>query len=41
LAADDTLMFTEQGVSLDGSDTPAIAEKGTGELLDALGTALA
>ncbi len=36
-----TLTFTEQGVYLDGGDTPAIREKGTGELLDALGTALA
>jgi uncharacterized protein YndB with AHSA1/START domain len=34
------LTFTEQGVFLDGGDTPAIREKGTGELLDALGTAL-
>ena len=36
-----TLTFTEQGVFLDGADTPAIREKGTGELLDALGAALA
>jgi uncharacterized protein YndB with AHSA1/START domain len=36
-----TLTFTEQGVFLDGGDTPAIREKGTGELLDALGDALA
>jgi len=36
-----TLTFTEQGVFLDGGDTPAVREKGTGELLDALGTALA
>ena len=35
-----TLSFTEQGVFLDGGDTPAIREKGTGELLDALGDAL-
>jgi uncharacterized protein YndB with AHSA1/START domain len=35
-----TLTFTEQGVFLDGNDTAAIREKGTGELLDALGTAL-
>jgi uncharacterized protein YndB with AHSA1/START domain len=35
-----TLTFTEQGVFLDGADTPAIREKGTGELLDALGQAL-
>jgi uncharacterized protein YndB with AHSA1/START domain len=34
------LTFTEQGVYLDGHDTAAIREKGTGELLDALGTAL-
>jgi uncharacterized protein YndB with AHSA1/START domain len=36
-----TLTFTEQGVFLDGADTAAIREKGTGELLDALGAALA
>ena len=36
-----TLTFTEQGVFLDGGDTPAIREKGTGELLDALCDALA
>jgi hypothetical protein len=36
-----TLILTEQGVFLDGGDTPAIREKGTGELLDALGAALA
>jgi uncharacterized protein YndB with AHSA1/START domain len=36
-----TLTFTEQGVFLDGHDTPAIREKGTGELLDQLGAALA
>jgi uncharacterized protein YndB with AHSA1/START domain len=35
------LTFTEQGVFLDGADTPAVREKGTGELLDALGAALA
>jgi uncharacterized protein YndB with AHSA1/START domain len=35
-----TLTFTEQGVFLDGGDTPVSREKGTGELLDALGTAL-
>jgi uncharacterized protein YndB with AHSA1/START domain len=35
-----TLTFTEQGVFLDGADTPAIREKGSGELLDALGGAL-
>jgi uncharacterized protein YndB with AHSA1/START domain len=36
-----TLTFTEQGVFLDGNDTLATREKGTGELLDALGKALA
>jgi uncharacterized protein YndB with AHSA1/START domain len=36
-----TLTFTEQGVFLDGHDTLVIREKGTGELLDQLGTALA
>ena len=36
-----TLTFTEQGVFLDGGDTPAVREKGTNELLDQLGTALA
>jgi uncharacterized protein YndB with AHSA1/START domain len=36
-----TLTLTEQGVFLDGGDTPAIREKGTGELLDSLGAALA
>ena len=36
-----TLTFTEQGVFLDGADTPAIREKGTAELLDALDAALA
>ena len=35
-----TLIFTEQGVFLDGGDTPAIREEGTGEILDALGAAL-
>jgi uncharacterized protein YndB with AHSA1/START domain len=35
-----TLTFTEQGVFLDGADTPAIREKGTGEILDALADAL-
>jgi len=35
------LSFTEQGVFLDGADTPAVREKGTGELLDNLGAALA
>ena len=36
-----TLTFTEQGVFLDGGDTPDVREKGTGELLDNLGAALA
>jgi uncharacterized protein YndB with AHSA1/START domain len=36
-----TLTFTEQGVFLDGADTPAVREKGTSELLDQLGAALA
>ena len=36
-----TLTFTEQGVFLDGGDTPAVREKGTGELLDSLGAVLA
>jgi uncharacterized protein YndB with AHSA1/START domain len=40
-ASGTTLTFTEQGVFLDGADTPAVREKGTGELLDALGSALA
>jgi uncharacterized protein YndB with AHSA1/START domain len=35
------LTFTEQGVFLDGGDTPGVREKGAGELLDALGAALA
>jgi uncharacterized protein YndB with AHSA1/START domain len=35
-----TLTITEQGVFLDGADTPAVREKGTGELLDALGVVL-
>lgn len=39
-AAGTTLTFTEQGVFLDGGDTPTIREKGTGDLLDALGDAL-
>jgi hypothetical protein len=33
-----TLVFTEQGVFLDGADTQAIRQKGTEELLDELGT---
>jgi uncharacterized protein YndB with AHSA1/START domain len=36
-----TLTFTEQGVFLDGADTVAVREKGTSELLDQLGAALA
>jgi uncharacterized protein YndB with AHSA1/START domain len=36
-----TLTLTEQGVFLDGADTSAVREKGTGELLDSLGAALA
>ena len=40
-SAGTTLTFTEQGVFLDGADTPAIREKGTAELLDQLGVALA
>lgn len=36
-----TLTFTEQGVFLDGHDTVVIREKGTAELLDQLGAALA
>jgi uncharacterized protein YndB with AHSA1/START domain len=34
------LTFTEQGVFLDGHDTPAEREHGTGELLDNLGAEL-
>jgi uncharacterized protein YndB with AHSA1/START domain len=34
------LLLTEQGVFLDGHDTPAQREHGTGELLDNLGAAL-
>jgi uncharacterized protein YndB with AHSA1/START domain len=34
------LTFTEQGVFLDGGDTPDIREGGTKELLDKLGEAL-
>ena len=40
-SAGTTLTYTEQGVFLDGADTPAVREKGTAELLDQLGTALA
>ena len=35
------LRYTEQGVFLDGTDTPAAREHGTAELLDKLGEALA
>jgi uncharacterized protein YndB with AHSA1/START domain len=35
-----TLTYTEQGVFLDGADTPALREKGTAELLDQLGSSL-
>jgi hypothetical protein len=35
-----TLTFTEQGVFLDGADTSAVREKGTGGILDALGATL-
>ncbi len=35
------LTYTEQGVFLDGGDTPAVREKGTAELLDNLGAVLA
>lgn len=35
------LVMTEQGAFFDGHDTPATREHGTGELLDALGAALA
>lgn len=35
------LVLTEQGAFFDGIDTPATREHGTGELLDALGAALA
>ncbi|PYI52472.1 SRPBCC family protein [Paenibacillus flagellatus] len=34
------LIFTEQGVFLDGLDTPEIREHGTNEMLDALGRSL-
>ena len=34
------LLLTEQGAFLDGHDTPAQREHGTGELLDSLGAAL-
>jgi uncharacterized protein YndB with AHSA1/START domain len=35
------LTYTEQGVFLDGTDTAAIREHGTNELMDALATTLA
>jgi hypothetical protein len=35
------LVLTEQGAYLDGHDTSAQRQHGTGELLDALGAALA
>jgi hypothetical protein len=35
------LILTEQGVYLDGTDDPAERERGTRQLLDALGAALA
>jgi len=35
------LVMTEQGAFFDGHDTSATREHGTGELLDALGAALA
>ncbi len=35
-----TLSLTEQRVFLDGGDTLAVREKGTGELLDSVGAAL-
>jgi hypothetical protein len=34
------LVVTEQGVYLDGLDQPAFREKGTGDLLDKLGSTL-
>ncbi len=34
------LVFTEQGVFLDGFDDPGVREKGTRDLLDALGKSL-
>jgi hypothetical protein len=34
------LIFTEQGAYLDGHDTPAQREQGTGALLDTLGAEL-
>jgi uncharacterized protein YndB with AHSA1/START domain len=38
-ASGTALTFTEQGVFLDGRDSPAVREKGTSELLDALNAA--
>jgi hypothetical protein len=35
------LRYTEQGVFLDGEDTPGLREQGTQELLNKLGEALA
>lgn len=35
------LILTEQGVYLDGNDSPGLREQGTRDLLDALGAALA
>lgn len=35
------LIYTEQGAFLDGHDSPAQRERGTAEMLDALGAALA
>jgi uncharacterized protein YndB with AHSA1/START domain len=35
------LRYTEQGVFLDGEDTPEMRERGTREMLDKLGAALA
>src|SRR5206468_3625363 len=35
------LRYTEQGVFLDGEDTPELREAGTKEILDKLGSALA
>jgi uncharacterized protein YndB with AHSA1/START domain len=40
LGAGTRLTLTEQGVFLDGLDTPAEREHGTGALMDSLGTAL-
>jgi uncharacterized protein YndB with AHSA1/START domain len=40
VGAQTKLTMTEQGVFLDGLDTPAEREHGTGELLDTLGTYL-